>query len=53
MAFNDDAQFCIVKGCRDEVLGSAEMWLDLAVGSVRNGRLRVASVCRSMGRDSV
>lgn len=33
-AFNDDAQFCIVKGCCGEVLDCAVAWLDLAVGSV-------------------
>lgn len=38
-AFNDDAQLYIVKGYRGEVLGCAEVWFDLAVGGVRNGRL--------------
>lgn len=39
MAFNDDVQLCVVKGCRGEVLGRAEVWFGLAVGSVRDGRL--------------
>lgn len=39
MAFNDDAQFYIVKDCRGEVLDCAVAWLDLAVGGVRDGWL--------------
>ena len=52
-AFNDDAQLYIVKGYRGEVLDCAVAWLDLAVGSVRNVCLRVASVGWAMGHDSV